>query len=175
MAIDPPPGRPERPARTSVRTRLLLGSLAFIAATVLLVLVTFGPARDREVSNLGDDVFDLGNTTRIAAEIADRGPILFPDVGEGNRPIWVNHLSSAVDTGWVAFSAIAPAPPADCLVELADDSEQFVACDGRTFPLDGAGLESFVIEVDGSIVSIDLNFAERDEPILGVDDEDDDG
>ena len=172
MATDPPPGRPEPRARTSARTRLLLGTLAFVAATVLLVLVTFGPARDREVSNLGDDVFDLGNTTRIAAEIADRGPILFPDVGEGNRPIWVNHLSPAVDTGWVAFSALAPAPPQDCVVELDDAAEQFVACDGRTFPLDGEGLEQFVVEVDGSIVSIDLNFAERDEPILGVDEDD---
>ncbi|MEO1064190.1 MAG: hypothetical protein AAFZ07_22445 [Actinomycetota bacterium] len=173
MATDPPPGRPEPRARTNVRTRLLLGTLAFVAATVLLVLVTFGPARDREVSNLGDDVFDLGNTTRIAAEIADRGPILFPDVGEGNRPIYVNHLSSSVDTGWVAFSALAPAPPADCVIEWDEDAELFVACDGRTFPPDGAGLDPFVIAVDGSIVSIDLNFAERDEPILGVDDEED--
>lgn len=154
---------------------MLLGALAFVAAVVLLVLVTFGPARDREVSNLGDDVFDLGNTTRIAAEIADRGPILFPDVGEGDRPIWVNHLSPAVDTGWVAFSAVAPAPPDDCVVGWDEPAGQFVACDGRTYPPDGTGLAQFVIEVDGSIVSIDLNFAARDEPILGVDDDEEDG
>ncbi|MEM9037117.1 MAG: hypothetical protein AAGA99_24365 [Actinomycetota bacterium] len=157
--------------RFSTRTRVILGVVAFVGASVLLTLVTLGPARDREVSNLGDDVFDLGNTRRIAAEIDDRGPILFPDPVGGERPIWVNHLSSDISEGWVAFSAIAPAPPETCEVTWDEAALEFVDCQDRRYPEDGAGLEQFVVDVDGSVVAIDLNFAERDEPIF--DDEDD--
>lgn len=175
VASDSAPGRPEQRPRTSTRTRLLLGALAFLAATALLVLVTFGPARDREVSNLGDDVFEF-NANAMAQRIAEDGrPRIFADPATGDRPLVITHSGTNPETGWAAFSGLAPAPPDECIIEWIPDDGEFVACDGRTFPADGEGLDQFAVEVDGSIVVVDLNFAERDEPIIGVDDDEDDG
>lgn len=146
--------------------------VAFVIASVLMTVATIAISNNRDSFTQDDDVFDLGNTTRIAAEIDDRGPILFPDPLGRDRPIWVNHLSTEVETGWVAFSAIAPAPPEDCGVTWDEVAEEFVDCEERRYPPDGAGLDQFVVDVDGSIVAIDLNFAARDEPFFDDDEED---
>src|SRR5690606_24395042 len=94
-------------------------------------------------------VFDAGGTERIAAEIADRGPILYSDVAGGTRDLYLNHLSDDVTEGWVAFAAQQPGAARDCFLEWQADEEQFVdPCDGSTFPPDGEGLPQFPVYVE---------------------------
>jgi hypothetical protein len=111
---------------------------------------------------LGDDTFDAGGTERIAAEIADRGPILYPDLVGGSRAIYLNHLADEPDEGWVAFDAVQPGAAETCVLEWDGGQSQFVdPCDGREFPSDGAGLPQYPAEVEDDSVIVDLNAAFR--------------
>lgn len=143
----------------TTKTRVTLGAFTCIVAIVAVVVVALGPARDREVSNLGVDVFDL-NAPSVAAQIAENGPFFFPDPLNRDRPIWVQHEGAAIEAGWSVFAGVSRD---DCLVDHDFDTDEFVDCDGQRFPSDGEGLFQYPVEVDGSVLSIDLNFADRPE------------
>lgn len=145
----------------STRRRVALGVALFFISVVALTLVTFGPARDRDISNLGVDVFDIGNTSRIAGTIAENGPILIPDPLDRGRPLWIQHQGQQVDTGWSVFSAVVGD---ECTVEYRIDSADFLDCNGVVYPADGDGLQQYPVTVDGSVVSVDVNFLEREPP-----------
>ena len=147
--------------RTFSRRELTAAALALggVLAAVLAGGVLLQLAREGDVEvRLGSDTFNAGRATRIAAEMADRGPALYPDVAGGSRDLVVNHLGGDPSTGWVAFSAREPGSPRDCFVEWRAAAGQFVdTCSGRAYPPDGAGLEQFPVTVVDNEVIVDIN------------------
>ncbi len=90
--------------------------------------------------------FDVGPAEERARTIARGGPILFQDLLNRSRDIYVQHLG---DDDWRAFEAHAPGAPRRCFLEWRAATREFVdACDGRTFPSDGTGLVSYPARVD---------------------------
>ncbi len=152
---------PTPPPRTSTARRIAIGAVLTLVVMVVLVVLTFGPARDRDLSNLGADVFEF-RAVDLASRIAEDGrPRLFADLVGSDRPIWVNHLGTDPEAGWYAVGAIAPGPPEDCVVDWVPEAAEFEDCEGRRYPDTGDGLTPYPVVVDGSVASIDLNFDER--------------
>ena len=90
--------------------------------------------------------FDVGPAEQRARTIARGGPILFQDLLNRSRDIYVQHVGG---DDWRAFEAHAPGAPRRCFLEWRADARQFVdACDGRTYPADGTGLVAYPTQVD---------------------------
>jgi hypothetical protein len=90
---------------------------------------------------------------RVAAEIADRGPIFFPDAsqrGADARDIFIQHLGETSAVGWLAFSALAPGQTdRECALIWRRPSQLFEdPCSGKTFSPEGDGLEQYPVEID---------------------------
>ena len=137
------------------------GLLLGIGVLVLLLLVVTRSGRfNTESSPLRpvDAEFNMGDATARAEAIErDRTPLLFQDPADFDQPIWVNHLGGDVDDGWVAFAAAI----GTCAVEWDVDAQEFVDCEGTTYPADGTGLPQFDVRVDDGDVIVDLD---PDEP-----------
>lgn len=128
-------------------------------------MVTFGPARDTGTSNLGDDVFEVGRTERLAAEVAERGPFFVQDLVGGGRDLWVQHVGNDPETGWLALGVIIPGDGPRCLALWDTGTEQFESdCDDRVFPPDGTGLTQYPVTIEDGNVLVDINFEARDVP-----------
>ena len=164
----------------SVAIALVAVALAVGLAWGMLALASGG---DGPVKlQLGDDVFDAGNAVRQSKQIAQDGPLLFPDVaGRGQRrPLIVNHFGDDPETRWVAFPATAPGASEGCYLAWSAEREVFEErsapegggrdqgelCRDVTYPPNGEGLDQFPWKIDdqGKLI-IDLR----------PDDGDDDG
>ena len=118
-----------------------LVGLASAVGAVMLVLSLAGSSDSIEV-RLGDDDFRGIDAADLADEIADHGPVPFPDLLGRDRPIWVTHAGSDPVIGWYAF--LARTPKGDrCVAKWDANAVGFVdSCDaGTSYPPDGAGLE----------------------------------
>jgi hypothetical protein len=106
----------------------LLFGILWIAAVILS-----RNADDLDV-RLGDDVFAVGRIDRLADEIAERGPLLFPGlVGPaGERPVGLDHTEGNDAQGWRVFSLVPPGAPADCLVSQDPTTGALADCEGRS-------------------------------------------
>ena len=129
---------------------------------------------------LGDDVFDAGNAVRQSKQIAEDGPLLFPDVaGRGQRrPLIVNHFGDDPETRWVAFPATAPGASEGCFLAWSAERELFEErsapegggrdqgelCRDVTYPPNGEGLDQFPWKIDdeGKLI-IDLRPDDEDD------------
>lgn len=139
-------------------------AVALVGVFVLAVglgLATFAlRGRDSPELGLGDQTFQGGNTKRLAAEIADRGPIFYGDVsGRKDRDVILQHLGPKRDKGWYVFLAAPVEKARDCTWQWQADEEQFRAkCDRRlTAPADGEGLPQFPVKVRDGTLDVDLN------------------
>ncbi len=139
-------------------------------AVVLLFLYGASVLTSRQDSfdvRLGDQTFQGGSAEDLADEIADRGPIFYGDVSDSgsgdHRDIILQHLGDDPEEGWYAFRAQPPGTERDCTWLWQPDEELFRArCDDDlTAPADGAGLESYPVEVEDGKLDIDLNFEAR--------------
>jgi hypothetical protein len=153
----------EQGPKVTTRSALIVGIAGVVVGLGLFGLVScLANEGDVVEVRLGDDTFDAGDVDRIAAEVDDRGPILYPDLVGGARSIFVNHVEQDPEEGWVAFDAVAPGADDDCVLEWRPDDSIFVdPCDGAEFPADGEGLPQYPAEVDDGHVVIDLNAAFR--------------
>lgn len=99
--------------------------LAIGGSWLLLSLASGGDGPVR--IQLGDEDFDAGQVKRIAAQIAEEGPVLYSDVsGRGQRqPIWVNHFGDDAKAQWYVFSAIAPGTPEGCFLTWNAEENAF--------------------------------------------------
>lgn len=121
------------PVEQRSRISQLTGALIAVGAVVLAIgvswfLLRLASGGDGPVKiQLGDEDFDAGQVKRIAAQIADEGPVLYSDVsGRGQRqPIWVNHFGEDAKAQWYVFSAIAPAAPEGCFLAWNPDENLF--------------------------------------------------
>ncbi len=141
--------------------RLVLGAITTVIALVLVWLVAATIGSDRTTTRLGDDRFEDVRAARVVADVDDGGPVFFPDLTDGMRDIWITHLGDDPLRGFVVLSARAPSA---CLVQWdADAGDFYDICDPTVrFPADGAGLETYPVELlDGKLV-VDLNFEVRD-------------
>lgn len=149
-----------RSTRPSLRSVVVVG-LAGVAVGLGLFLGVMLLARgggDVEI-RLGDRDFRDMETGRISAEIADRGPILFGDVADGELDIILQHLGDDPDTGWLAFEARRPGQSRDCFFRWRPAGAEFVnTCDPEdVVDAAGTGLRHFDVAVVDGDVRVDVN------------------
>ncbi len=136
-----------------------------VAAMVVLFLAAVVLSRQTGPSvRLGDATFQGGDAERLAAEIAERGPIFYTDVsGERDRDVILQHLGDDHSRRWYAFRAQPPDKPRDCTWQWQPDRHRFRArCErALTAPADGGGLERYPVKVVNGRLDIDLNAADR--------------
>jgi len=143
-----------------------VGVLIAVAAGIAILA-----SRGEVDVKLGDEVFSGQDVDRLAAEIEDRGPILYADTAGGSRDIVVTHLGDDPQSGWYAFAARPAGVPRECTVQSRDregpfrllgpDAQVTAECDGREFPPDGEGLPPYPVTVRDGKLDIDLNAADR--------------
>ena len=136
----------------------LVGVVVLFVALALVTLALGG--RKSADLRIGDATFQGGKTSRLADEIADRGPIIYGDVsGRKDRDMILQHLGDDPEKGWYAFLASPIDKPRDCTWEWQAEQERFRArCDhSLTAPADGAGLPQFPVTVSDGRIDVDLN------------------
>jgi hypothetical protein len=141
--------------------------LAIVAAFTLAVLANRGSVEVR----LGDDTFAGQDAEAAAERIAEEGAILYPDAGDGDRDIYLQHQGDDPERGWLAFAARPAGAPRECTLRWDDgdqvfrlldpDGEESGACDGQEFPPDGAGLTQYPVTVRDGELDVDINAADR--------------
>jgi hypothetical protein len=119
-----------------VRSAAIVGGLAVLAAIVIgVVAIELGTRSNTLI--LGDQDFGSSNADNMAEEIAENGPILWPDIASGTRDIWLQHIGDDPATGWTAFDARPR--------------------DGSVYPETGEGLPTIPVYIDGRSLIIDIN------------------
>lgn len=141
-------------------TGVLFLAVLFLGVWGVAVLVSGSAGEGSRLDvNLGDDEFNVGSAEKRAAEIAERGPALFPGLlGPDEGYIIVNHVGTDPDEGWVAFAAVPEGAAIECAVAWNTDRRQLVdPCTDTAYPPDGTGLTGFpvVVNDDGDVV-VDL-------------------
>lgn len=156
---------PVAPSSRHASRALLVGGVAMVILLGGLWLISVVLSNRNSVDlRLGDATFQGGDAEGIAEEIAERGPILYPDVsGERSRDIILQHLGDDPGDDWYAFRAQPPDKPRDCTWQWQPDEEQFRArCDrSLTAPADGEGLVRYPVRVVDDKLDADLNAADR--------------
>ena len=146
--------------RPSLRSAIVVGLAGVVVALGLAgaVLLLTRTGTDVEI-RLGDRDFRDMQTGRISAEIADRGPILFPDVAGGERDIILQHVGDDPEAGWLAFEARRPGQNRKCTFEWQPEERHFVnACDTEDIvDAEGTGLRHFDVTVVDGDVRVDIN------------------
>jgi hypothetical protein len=151
-----------RGPRLTARNAVVVGVAGVVSGVMLMAFVLWatGQNNDSGQFSLGDSQFQDITADRMAARIADEGPVLFPDVSDNRtRDIYVQHLGSDPKTGWLAFDAREPGAPRECFLEWQREREVFVdRCDGSEIGPDGSGLRQYpaVVNTNGKVV-IDFN------------------
>jgi len=157
---------PVKPAKKRSPRSLAIG-IGFFALGTVLVLALFILAIPKlsesgkiEVK-LGSDTFAAG-PARSLVDSAREQPLLFSDVANGQRDIFLVHTGDDPLKGWIAFDAHKPGKGRECSLQWDRAASAFTdPCDSTKVPVDGAGLPHYPAEVNADgIVVIDLN-AER--------------
>ena len=146
--------------RPDLRTVVVVGLAGVVVALGLVLGVLLLTRGGTEVEiRLGDRDFRDMETGRISAEIADRGPILFGDVADGERDIILQHLGDDPESGWLAFEARRPGQSRDCFFEWQAGQAEFVnTCDhDDVVDAAGTGLRHFSVTVVDGDVRVDIN------------------
>jgi hypothetical protein len=155
-----------RGPRVDARSALIVGASGVVVALVILGMVLWLSSRDDIQVRLGDDRFQDYDAQSAAAEIRDRGPILFPDPANRGRDILLQHLGDDHEQGWFAFDARPLGEDRACFLRWEAETRTFVdngKCSRSfTFPEDGEGLPQYpaTVDDDGKVV-VDLNAADR--------------
>ena len=134
----------------------MLTGLGGVAAGVLLFLLVLAVTGPRSTRQTEKATFRVGSAETLAKTVAREGPLLFQDLLNRSRDIYVHHLGGE---DWRAFEAHAPGAPRRCTLTWRPPSRDFAdPCDGRVFPADGTGLTSYpaTVNEDGLLV-VDLS------------------
>ena len=135
---------------------MILTGLGGVVAGVLLFLLVLALTGPRSARQSSRATFKVGSARSLAKTVAQDGPLLFQDLLNRSRDIFVNHLGG---DEWRAFEAHAPGAPRRCTLKWRPETRDFVdPCEGRAFPADGSGLRSYPTHVakDGLLV-VDLS------------------
>ena len=146
--------------RPNLRSVIVVGlaGVAVALGLILAVLLLTRSGADVEI-RLGDRDFRDMDTDRISAEIADRGPILFGDVADGELDIILQHLGDDPESGWLAFEARKPGQDRDCFFAWRAERAEFVnTCDADdVVDAAGTGLRHFDVAVVDGDIRVDIN------------------
>ena len=142
---------------------VLTGVAGVLGGILVFAIVTNLVGSRADTSDSPAATFDVGPAESRARTIARGGPILFQDLLNRSRDIYVQHLGG---DDWRAFEAHAPGAPRRCFLEWRQATRQFVdGCDGRAYPADGTGLASYPARVDErKHVVVDLRTATSPAP-----------
>jgi hypothetical protein len=152
--------RVDNPRRTRA---IVAGAVLAVVVTgiAVLLVVRFASQRPDEV-NLGTKEFEVGSAKVFARAIRRDGPILFKDplTKRPGREIYVQHLGTDVDEGWLALDAYAPGAPRRerCILRWDAEARAFTdPCGDAQVSEDGAEVRTYPGDVDDrGIVVIDL-------------------
>jgi hypothetical protein len=133
--------------RTPKSTTVILTGIAGVLGGILVFAIVANLVGSRaDKVDSAATTFDVGPAEQRARTIARGGPILFQDLVNRSRDIYVQHLGG---DDWRAFEAHAPGAPRQCFLEWRAATREFAdGCDGRSFPADGTGLVSYPVRVD---------------------------
>ena len=135
-----------------------MAGLAAAVGALMLVLWLAGSTDAIEVK-LGDPDFRGIHAADLANEIAQNGPVPFPDLAGRDRPIWITHAGDDPAIGWAAFLARVPGREARCLVQW-DGTASFFTVSVFVFffvPPDGNGLDQLAWQVVEGEVRVDVS------------------
>ena len=148
------------------RSAIIVGLVSLLGFVVMVFLgsriLSLASDGDLQVAN-DQQVFQAGKAEERASDIAERGPVYFPDLVGRDRDIYLQHLGDDAETGWLSFGIRPSGAAPDCFVEWDAGQRVFIdKCDGTEYPEDGTGLPSYPVKLqnDGTL-SIDLNAADR--------------
>ena len=134
----------------------MLTALGGVAAGVALFLLVLALTGSRSTQQSSQATFKVGSAESLARTVARDGPLLFQDLLDRSRDIYVQHLGG---DDWRAFEAHSPGAPRRCALQWRAPTRDFIdLCDGRTYPAEGTGLTAYPTEVteDGLLV-VDLS------------------
>ena len=148
-----------RGPRFNLRSAVVVGLAGVVVAVTLAagVFLLIQSGGDVEI-RLGDRDFRDMDTERISAEIADRGPILFGDVADGDLDIILQHLGADPEAGWLAFEARRPGQSRECFFAWQSEQGEFAnTCDADDIvDAEGTGLRHFDVAVVDGDVRVDI-------------------
>jgi hypothetical protein len=151
---------PVQQTRGHAGKALLISSVSVVILLGVLFLVAHAASRGSVTIRLGDDRFDAGRVSHLAAEVDDGHglPILYGDLIGKGRNLFVQHTGSDDDAGWVAFGAFDPDDPS-CAITIDQARTHIVGTcpPHRQYPLDGQGLRKYPVTVEDGHLFIDLN------------------
>ena len=83
-------------------------------------------------------VWTVGQVEPLAEEIAENGPLYFPELGTaiGDRSIVVDHTGDVDADGWRIYWAYPADRDASCVVTQVVGTRQFTDCEGRTIEVE---------------------------------------
>jgi hypothetical protein len=133
------PGRPRVELRSPVSRAVVpvVGGLALLAAMALTLwgIAAYLSGDGQEASErLAPSRFQVGSVESAAAEVSERGPILFPglDTTTGERTMVLAHDGDEAAEGWRLYYAYPADRDRTCTVEQVQGTSEFVDCEGRT-------------------------------------------
>jgi hypothetical protein len=139
---------------------LAVAGLGVALALGLAFLVAQLASEGRVELRPGEDRFTVGRAGQLAQTIerGDGFPLLFQDLVNRGRHLYVHHEGDDPRSGWSAFGAFDPADP-DCIVEIDREARVLVnACDPEvTYPFDGEGLRPYPAVVEDGNLRVDIN------------------
>lgn len=151
----------------NIRSGLLFGGLAVVAAIVIgAAAIALGSRSNTLV--LGDTDFGSISAANMTNTISENGPILWPDIANGSRDIWLQHIGDDPGVGWTAFDARQPGVGRECSVTWSIVDRTFTdPCSGEVFPEDGEGLPQIPVYIDEFTLVIDINGVHEAEDFSG--------
>jgi hypothetical protein len=107
-------------------------ALIGLATWAMAAYISSGGGETSE--RLAPSEFTIGPVESLADEVADDGPLLFPELGTaiGTRSIVVDHTGDVATDGWRVYWAYPADRPPTCVVDQIRGTRSFVDCDGRT-------------------------------------------
>lgn len=137
---------------------VLIGSVAVALFAFVLGIAT----KEGSEAHLGSTTFKVGRASEFAKRIKkDNYPLLFQDLQDNSKDIYVQHLGANHLTRWRAIEAHAPDAPRSCQLQWTGD-EFKDPCDGTIYPADGTGLRQFKVNVVDGVLYV--NFRQVIEP-----------
>jgi len=162
-----PDGLAERPSRLrspAVRAIVPVLGGALLLGTIMgvtwLIAAFISGGGGESTERLAPPTFDVGDVERVAASVAEDGPILFPGLNTttGERTLVLDHEGADPARGWRVYWAYPADRDASCPVEQVEGSARFVDCDGREIAVTALALPDGVNPVveNQRRLSIDL-------------------
>jgi hypothetical protein len=110
-------------------------ALLFVALWGAAALISRNPER---ITNLGDNIFEVGSVQRVAESVDANGPILYPDLRDpdGTRSIVLDHEGNQPAIGWRVFYAWPADRDSSCIAKQVEGTDSFTDCEGRTIDIE---------------------------------------